>query len=125
MFSRISRALLIGAAVTLPSLAWAGEPFDAKTFQSAQAANKPILLDVTASWCPTCKQQRQIVQGLEKQHPDLVVYEIDFDTAKDVLKRFRVQYQSTLIVFRGQKELARSTGETAPVPIWTMVEKAL
>jgi thioredoxin len=125
MLSRLDKALLIAATL----LAWtpvagAGQPFDAKAFQSAQAAEKAILVDVTASWCPTCKKQRPIVQQIEKEKPNLVVYEVDFDTAKDVLKRFRVQYQSTLIVFRGAKEVARSTGETDPALIRAMISKA-
>jgi thioredoxin 1 len=124
MFSNFRNALLIAAIVALPSLARAGEPFDAKAFQASQAAGKSILVDVTAPWCPTCKQQRPIVQEIEKEHPDLVVYEVDFDTAKDVLKKFRVQYQSTLIVFKGSKEVARSTGETDPAPIRSLVAKA-
>lgn len=78
----------------------------------------------TAPWCPTCKQQRPIVQAIEKERPDLVVYEVDFDTAKDVLKQFRVQYQSTLIAFKGSKEVARSTGETDPAPLRALVAKA-
>jgi thioredoxin 1 len=124
MFSNFRKALLIAAIVALPSLARAGEPFDAKAFQASQAAGKSILVDVTAPWCPTCKKQRPIVQEIEKEHPDLVVYEVDFDSAKDVLKRFRVQYQSTLIVFKGSKEVARSTGETDPAPIRSLVAKA-
>jgi thioredoxin 1 len=124
MFSNFRKALLIAAIVALPSLARAGEPFDAKAFQASQAAGKSILVNVTAPWCPTCKQQRPIVQEIEKEHPDLVVYEVDFDSAKDVLKKFRVQYQSTLIVFKGSKEVARSTGETDPAPIRSLVAKA-
>jgi thioredoxin 1 len=124
MFSNFRKALLIAAIVALPSLARAGEPFDAKAFQASKAAGKSILVDVTAPWCPTCKQQRPIVQEIEKEHPDLVVYEVDFDSAKDVLKKFRVQYQSTLIVFKGSKEVARSTGETDPAPIRSLVAKA-
>lgn len=124
MFSNFHRAVLIAAIVAAPSLALAGQPFDAKTFQASQAEGKPILVDVTAPWCPTCKQQRPIVQEIEKEHPDLVVYEVDFDSAKDVLKKFRVQYQSTLIVFKGTKEVARSTGETDPAPIRSLVAKA-
>lgn len=125
MLSMVCRVALIGTILALPSFARAGQPFDPAAFQSAQAANRAILIDVTAPWCPTCKQQRPIVQHIEEQHPDLVVYEVDFDTAKDVLKRFRVQYQSTLIVFRGEQELARSTGETDPAPIRAMIAKAL
>lgn len=120
----LRKALLIAAVVALPSLANAGQPFDARAFQASQAAGKSILVDVTAPWCPTCKQQRPIVQQIEKEHPDLVVYEVDFDTAKDVLKQFRVQHQSTLIVFKGRKEVARSTGETDPAPLRALVAKA-
>ncbi|WP_235939319.1 thioredoxin family protein [Bradyrhizobium hipponense] len=118
-------ASLATATLLMSSLvAWAGQPFDAEAFRSAQAANKAILVDVTASWCPTCRRQRPIVEKIEKEKPDLVVYEVDFDKAKDVLKRFRVQYQSTLIVFRGIKEVARSTGETDPALIHALIEKA-
>jgi thioredoxin 1 len=125
MHQRLYMASLATATLLMSSLvAWAGQPFDAKAFRSAQAAEKAVLLDVTASWCPTCKQQRPIVAQIEKEKPDLVVYEVDFDTAKDVLKQFRVQYQSTLIVFRGSKEVARSTGETDAALIHALIEKA-
>jgi thioredoxin 1 len=125
MHSKLCKVFLIAATLLASSLvAWAGQPFDAKAFQSAQDAEKAILVDITASWCPTCRQQRPIVQQIEKERPDLIVYEVDFDTAKDVLKRFRVQYQSTLIVFRGSKEIARSTGETDPAAIHALIAKA-
>ena len=125
MFPRTFRnALLIAATIAMPSLASAGQPFDAKAFQASQAAGKSILVDVTAPWCPTCKQQKPIVQEIEKEHPGLVVYDVDFDTAKDALREFRVRQQSTLIVFKGAKEVARSTGETDPAPLHALVAKA-
>lgn len=111
--------LLLGSAL----VAQAGQPFDAKTFQQAQSAGKTILVEVTASWCPTCRQQRPIVQEIEKEKPNLVVYDVDFDTAKDALKSFHVQYQSTLIVFKGAKEVGRSTGDTDPNQIRALVAK--
>jgi thioredoxin 1 len=98
--------LPIAAILVLPSVAWAGQPFDAKAFQSCQAAGKAILVDMTAPWCPTCKQQRPIVEEI-KERPDLIVCDVDFDTAKDVLKRFRVQYQSTLSSGVRRKSRAR------------------
>ena len=64
------------------------------------------------------------MQAIEKERPDLVVYDVDFDTAKDVLRQFRVTQQSTLIVFKGQKEVARSTGETDPGSLRSLVAKA-
>jgi thioredoxin 1 len=114
-------AFLVGTSL----VAQAGQPFDTSAFQQAQAAGKPILIDVTAPWCPTCKVQRPIVQQIEKSTPNLVVYQVDFDSAKDVLKRLRVQSQSTLIVFKGATEVGRSTGDTNPASIRALVSKGL
>lgn len=123
MFSRLAMIAMTLGALVFSFGAQAAQRFDATAFENAQRAGKTILIDVTAPWCPTCKQQRPIVQDIEKERPDLVVYEVDFDSTKDVLKRFRVQYQSTLIVFKGTNEIGRSTGETDPHRIRTLVAK--
>lgn len=124
LLSSSLRALLVAAALVLPTFAHAAQPYEQKAFQSAQAANKPILIEVTAPWCPTCRQQKPIVQQIEREKPDLVTLDVDFDSAKDILKQLKVQHQSTLIVYRGGKELARSTGETDPAAIRSMISKA-
>lgn len=115
-------ALLIASFVALSLDAHAAQPFELKAFEQAQASGKSILVDVRASWCPTCRRQKPIVEGLEKEKPGLVVYEIDFDTAKDLLQKFRVRHQSTLIMFKGAKEVGRSTGDTDPTSIRALVE---
>src|SRR5262245_41111658 len=114
-------ALAVAALLVFSVVSHAAESFGDQSFEQAQAAGKTILVDVTASWCPTCRQQRPIVEQIEKEKPNLVVYEVDFDTAKDTLKRFRVQHQSTLIVFKGTKEVGRSTGDTDPARIRALV----
>lgn len=124
MIRKICIAAISALLLGFPLAAQAGQPFDAKAFQQAQTAGKSILIDVSAPWCPTCRQQRPIVEQIEREKPSLVVYEVDFDTAKDVLKRFRVQYQSTLIIFKGANEVGRSTGETDPKQIQALVSKA-
>lgn len=124
MFGKIRAALLVAGMCMLPALAWAGQPFDAKSFQASQAAGKSILVEVTAPWCPTCKRQRPIVEQIRKDRPNLVVFEVDFDTGKDALKQLRVQNQSTLVVFRGASEVGRSTGDTDARSIGALVAKA-
>jgi thiol-disulfide isomerase/thioredoxin len=114
-------ALAAAALLVFSVVSHAGQSFDGQSFEQAQTAGKTILVDVTASWCPTCRQQRPIVEQIEKERPNLVVYEVDFDTAKDTLNRFRVQQQSTLIVFKGTKEVGRSTGDTDPARIRALV----
>jgi thiol-disulfide isomerase/thioredoxin len=117
--------MTVVAVFAMSLVAQASQPFDAKSFAQAQAAGRSILIDVTASWCPTCRKQRPIIQQIEKERPNLLVMEVDFDTAKDVLRRFGVQHQSTLIVFKGKSEVGRSTGDTDPDRIRALVAKGL
>jgi thioredoxin 1 len=116
-------ALAAAALFAFTVVGHAAQPFDDQSFKQAQAAGKTILVDVTAPWCPTCRQQRPIVEQIEKEKPSLVVYEVDFDTAKEALKRFHVQYQSTLIVFKGSNEVGRSIGDTDPARIRALIAK--
>lgn len=105
--------------------AQAAQPFTPERLAEAQRANKSILVEVTAPWCPTCKAQRPVIAGLEKANPQLVVLEIDFDTSKPLLKKLGVQMQSTLIVYKGDKEVGRSTGVSDAAAVTDLVKKAL
>jgi thioredoxin-like negative regulator of GroEL len=96
-------------------------------FQAAQKAGQPILLEVHADWCTTCRAQEPIVQALLKdpKYSGFVVFRVDFDRQKDVLRQLRVQYQSTLVVFKGNKEVARSTAATSEAAIAAQLARAL
>jgi len=119
-------SILAGWLFAVSALA-AGKPFDQAAFAAAQAAGKPILVEIHADWCPTCRAQDPVISDLmrEPKNSGFVVLRVDFDNQKDVVKRFRVQYQSTLIVFRGKKEVSRSTGETRKAEIAAQLAKAL
>jgi thiol-disulfide isomerase/thioredoxin len=96
----------ITAALSLGSPVGGTGSFDQKAFEAAQAAGKPILIEVSAPWCPTCKAQAPILSRLrnEPRFQALVSFNIDFDSQKDLLQKFGVQRQSTLIVFKGKQE---------------------
>jgi thioredoxin 1 len=117
------------ALCLIASLASAGgrEAFNQAAFDAAQKAGKPILVEVTAPWCPVCKAQAPILNNLrsEPEFKDLQTFSIDFDSQKDLLKEFRVTKQSTLIVFKGATEVGRSTGVTDPAAIEALLAKSL
>lgn len=117
----------IGAMAIAPASAFETIAFDAKAFEAAQAAGKPILIEVAAPWCPTCKVQKPILSELSRKpkFKELVAFQIDFDSQKDLLRKFGVSMQSTLISFKGQKEVGRSTGDTSTSSIEAQLDKSL
>ena len=125
--ARLAALAFLGLALlaSFSSAAVAAEPFNDVAFDAAQRANKTILLDVTASWCPVCRIQGLIIRRAEARMPQFVVFTIDFDKDTDLLKRFDVSYQSTLIVMKGTKELSRSTGDTNEDRIDAMIQQGL
>src|SRR5262245_38512987 len=129
MLSRRS-VLIFAAATTLAvnaAVAASPKPFDAAAFAQAQKAGRPILIAVHASWCPTCKAQAPILGDLtnDPKFKDLAYFVIDFDAQKDLVQRFGVRMQSTLIAFKGPAETGRSTGDTNRDSIAALLNKTL
>jgi len=126
----ISRRLFLastaGVAVLSFSPAWARDiPFTAAAFADAQKAGKPILVEIHATWCPTCKAQSAILGPMlaDPKFKDLVVLRVDFDAQKDVVRQFGARMQSTLIVFKGATEMGRSVGDTEAASIAALLAK--
>jgi thiol-disulfide isomerase/thioredoxin len=115
---------LLGA---VPAHAFESKPFDTASFEAAQSEGKPILIDVFAPWCPTCRAQQQVLEKL-RQNPayaSLLVLKVDYDTQKDAVKSFNARRQSTLIAFKGGTETGRSVGDTGADSIETLIKSTL
>ena len=120
-------AIAASAAVMAPALAAGPQPFDAAAFAEAQKAGKPVFVAIHATWCPICKAQAPILSELmaDSKFKNLVYFTIDFDSQKDLVRRFGAQKQSTLISFKGEKEEGRSVGDTNRVSISSLLNKVL
>ena len=131
--ARLHRRVLLAclalapAILALPAGAAETQPYNAQAFAAAQKAGKPILVEVSAPWCPICKTQKPILATLsaEPRFKDLAVFTIDFDSQRDLVRRFEARMQSTLIAYKGAVETGRSVGETQPEWIEGLVEKTL
>ena len=127
---RLLAVIAVGAFVL--STATAGAltrrlPFDQKAFAEAQASGRSILVEFYTTWCPVCKVQRPFLTtlGQNPKYQKIAYFEIDFDRHKDLAREFRVHKKSTLIVFKGKNEVARSTGDTNRTSIEALVAKSL
>lgn len=122
----VSTLLVLGLAYAAVAAAL-GTPFDRSAFEAAQKANLPILVAIQADWCATCRTQEPIITQLltKPAYKDYAVFRVDFDKHKDALNDFGVRWQSTLIVFKGSKELSRSTAAVDPHAIDQQLAQAI
>lgn len=128
---RFALSLIVTSVLSLhpglPAEAATVGAFTREAFKVAQAANEPILVDISATWCPTCAQQKPIIDGLAatSEFSKLVVLHVDFDSQKDVVRAMGARMQSTLIVFHGVNLKGVSVGDTDPASIKALLAKSL
>jgi len=122
------RSFIGAALVAAAALAHAAiQPFDKAKFDAALAQGKPVIVDFAADWCPTCKEQKPIVDALmdDPKRQKLTYFVADFDKETALKKRLHVTMQSTFLVFKNGKEIARSTGQTDKAELAGLFDKAL
>ncbi|MEM9085848.1 MAG: thioredoxin family protein [Pseudomonadota bacterium] len=121
-------ALLVGAmqlSAQADTKGWT--TYDAAEFMMAQKKGKTIVVDVYADWCPTCRAQAPILEELrtEKQSSDVLFVKVNFDKEKAFLRDNRIPRQSTVLVFNGMDEAARSIAQTDRTALREAVLNAL
>ena len=105
--------------------------FNKKLFDKAQSEGKVVVISSWIKYCTSCAGQMKILQNAKNQG---ALLDIKFDnieyfsfdvTKKDISNFFDVQYQTTLIIFKGSKEVYRSIGETTEDLIYEALKASI
>jgi len=92
--------------------------FNKKLFDEAQSEGKVVVVSAWIKYCTSCAGQMKI---LNKAKNEGELLDISFDnieyfsfdvTNKEIANLLNVQYQTTLLIFKDNKEIYRSVGET-------------
>ena len=100
---------------SFPSFAVSADlPFNQAQFDAMRSAGGPVAVVFHADWCPTCRAQAPVLKELADTPAlkSLTLYVANFDTEKALKRSLHITQQSTIVVFKGGKEIARSTGDT-------------
>ncbi|MGW6936007.1 thioredoxin family protein [Lentzea sp. NPDC054927] len=114
-------AVAVVASVLLAAPAQAASPvqISAENVVQVTSANynevmevsrtKLVVLDFGATWCPPCRQLKPVIEKLAAQYGGrFLLGEVDADTSRDLVSRYRVQYLPTLVPVRNTAELPGS-----------------
>lgn len=127
--TRLATIAAFGAALVVATQAHAQpiRPFTPAAFAAAQKAGQPVLVDVHADWCPTCRAQDPTVAEISRDpaYANLVIFKLDYDTQANDWRALRVSHQSTLIAYHGGAERARAAGIVARDAIRALASTAL
>lgn len=102
------------------------KPYQAESFAQARAADKVTALQFHSGWCPVCVMQSRSLDALKSDPAlaDVIVFQADFAKEDELRRRFGVQAFSTLVIFRGEEERARTTGDFQPEKLKALFAKA-
>lgn len=101
--------------------------FDTAAFQAALKSGGTVVVDFHATWCPTCTRQKASLDKVlaDKEFQGISAFVADYDGSIDLKRQMQVRSQSTLIVFKGGREIARSIGTTDPDELRAFLRKGL
>lgn len=82
------------------------ENFDQEVLKS----DKPVLLDLWATWCGPCKMLSPIVDQVAAENDDIKVGKVNVDEQEEIAAKFGVTAIPTLLVFKDGKLVNQSVG---------------
>ena len=105
--------------------------FDKELFNKAQSEGKVVIVSSWIKYCSSCASQMKVLNTAKN---DGELSDIKFDNIeyfsfdvknKEIANLLNVQYQTTLIIFKGNKEVYRSLGETTKDLIYEALKKSI
>lgn len=108
-------ALALTFIIAMPSLASDRfEPYSDARLAALQSEGHPVLVEVYADWCSTCRRQSPILEEIlgEDEFSHVVALKLDWDAQRSEARALGAPRQSTLFVFRDGKRIGMSVAET-------------
>ena len=118
------KKLLIILFVVIPFNSFALEKettFDQQQFKKALSDGKVVVVSSWIKYCYSCASQMKVLKEAKKDFDNIEYFAFDV-TNKNISNLFNVQYQSTLLIFKDNKEVYRSIGETTQKEIYKAIK---
>ena len=100
--------------------------FDAKSFETAIAGDKPVLVDFWATWCGPCRMIAPVIEEIAAEFEGkAIVGKVDVDQEPGLAQRFGIMSIPTLIVFKGGKVVEQAVGARGKADVAALLSRHL
>ena len=93
-------------------------------FDKAQSEGKIVVVSSWTKYCSSCASQMKVLDKAKNDFDNIEYFKFDV-TNKEIAKLFDVQYQTTLLIFKDNKEVYRSIGETSKDLIYEAIQSSI
>ena len=98
--------------------------YDKQLFDKALSEGKVVVVSSWIKYCSSCAGQMEVLKKAKKDFENMEYFAFDV-TNKEIAKFFNVQYQTTLLIFKDNKEVYRSIGETSKELIYEALNSSI
>ena len=98
--------------------------FKKELFDKAQADGKIVIVSSWIKYCPSCSSQMKVLEKAKSDFNNMEYFAFDV-TNKEISNLFNVQYQTSLLIFKGSKEVYRSIGEIKKEAIYKALKSSI
>ena len=93
-------------------------------FDKALSEGKVVIVSSWIKYCTSCASQMKVLKKAKNDFDNIEYFAFDV-TNKKIAKFFNVQYQTTLLIFKDNKEVYRSIGETTKELIYDALKSSI
>ena len=98
--------------------------FNLELFKKAQSDGKVVVVSSWIKYCSSCASQMKVINKAKKEFDNIEYFTFDV-TNKEISNLLNVQYQTTLLIFKDNKEVYRSIGETSRNAIYKAIKSSI
>jgi len=98
--------------------------FDNDIFNKAQSDGKTVIVSSWIKYCTSCASQMKALKDVEKDFDNLIYLTFDV-TNREIAKQLNIQFQTTLVIYKNNKEVYRSLGELTKDKIYKAINSVI
>jgi thioredoxin 1 len=99
--------------------------FKKELFLEAQKSGKVVVINSWNKTCSTCAAQSKILKEAKNEFDDLLFLSFEQTVDKSIADFLNIDYWTTIVVYKNNKEIARSIGETNKSKIYSLIQKGI